>query len=85
VSDQTSRAVQSQCGFTRGADAHDFGVHFLQSAIVARSPSVVVVAEELNVKGELSNKPMNPTPCAASRRLLAQAARRGLCAGYRHR
>jgi hypothetical protein len=33
----------------------------------------------------LYNKPINPTPFAASRRLLAQAARHGSCAGYRHR
>ncbi len=52
---------------------------------VARSPRVAVVAEVVVVKAVLSNKPINPTPFAASRRLLAQAARRGSCAGYRQR
>jgi hypothetical protein len=37
------------------------------------------------VKGVPYNKPMNPTHFAASRRLLAQASRRGSRAGYRHR
>jgi hypothetical protein len=41
-----------------------------------------VVAE---VEAKLSNKPINPTHFAASRRLLAQAARRVSRAGYRHR
>jgi hypothetical protein len=52
---------------------------------VAPSLKVVVAAEELELESQLSNKPMNPTPFAASRRLLAQAARRGSCAGYRQR
>jgi len=39
----------------------------------------------LEVKGMLSNKPINPTHFAASRRLLAQAARRDSRAGYRQR
>jgi hypothetical protein len=39
----------------------------------------------MNVKGVPSNKPMNPTHFAASRRLLAQAPRRFSCAGYRRR
>jgi len=46
---------------------------------------VAVAAAEGNVNAKLSNKPINPTPFAASRRLLAQAARRGSCAGYRQR
>jgi len=44
-----------------------------------------VVARVLEVKDLLSNKPINPTHIAASRRLLAQAARRGSRAGYRQR
>jgi hypothetical protein len=60
-------------------------VHFPQSATVARSPQVAVAAAEGNVSAKLSNKPINPTPFAASRRLLAQAARRDSCAGYRQR
>jgi len=56
-----------------------------QSATVARSPQVAVAAAEGNVNAKLSNKPINPTPFAASRRLLAQAARRDSCAGYRQR
>jgi hypothetical protein len=44
------------------------------------------VAWAVNVKGVPSNKPMNPTHFAASRRLQeTQASRRGLRAGYRHR
>jgi hypothetical protein len=39
----------------------------------------------LNVKGVPSNKPINPTHFAASRRLLSQALRRFSCAGYRQR
>jgi hypothetical protein len=39
----------------------------------------------LEVEGVLSNKPMNPTRFAASRRLLAQASRRVSRAGYRQR
>jgi hypothetical protein len=42
-------------------------------------------AGELEVNDWLYNKPINPTPFAASRRLLSQAARPGSCAGYRHR
>jgi len=53
--------VHSQRGFIRAAGRHDFGVHFLQSAIVARSPSVAVVIEELNVKGLLPNNPIKLT------------------------
>jgi len=44
-----------------------------------------VAARVLEVKDLLSNKPMNPTHFAASRRLRAQAARRGSRAGYRRR
>ena len=44
------------------------------------------MAWAVNVKGVPSNKPMNPTHFAASRRLQeTQASRRGLRAGYRHR
>jgi hypothetical protein len=46
---------------------------------------VAVVALEVNVKAEPSNKPINPTLFAASCRLLAQAARRVSRAGYRQR
>ena len=42
-------------------------------------------ALEANVNAVLSNKPINPTHFAASRRLLAQASRRFSCAGYRQR
>jgi len=52
---------------------------------VAPSLKVVVAAEELELESQLSNKPMNPTPFAASRRLLAQASCRGSCARYAHR
>ena len=61
VADHLLGAVHSQRSFIRAAGRHDFGVHFLQSAIVARSPSVAVVAGELNVKGLLPNKPMKQT------------------------
>jgi hypothetical protein len=40
---------------------------------------------DTNVKGVPSNKPINPTLFAASRRLRRQAARRGSRAGYRQR
>jgi len=46
---------------------------------------VAVAAEGAEVEAKLSNQPINPTPFAASRRLLAQAARRGSRAGYRQR
>jgi hypothetical protein len=42
-------------------------------------------ARELEVNDWLYNKPINPTPFTASRRLLPQAARRGSFAGYRQR
>ena len=79
------RAVHSQCRFSRAADSHEFDVHFLQSATVARSPSVAVVTWATNVKGLPSNKRINATHCAASRRLLAQASRRCSRARYAQR
>jgi hypothetical protein len=44
-----------------------------------------VAARRVEVSDLLYNKPINPPPFAASRRLLAQAARRDSRAGYRHR
>jgi len=78
-------AVPSQRRRIRSVGFHELAVHFPQSATVARSRQVAVAATEGNVNAKLSNKPINPTPFAASRRLLAQAARRDSCAGYRHR
>ena len=78
-------AVHSQRRFTWWVGCHESGVHFPTSLNVARSPLVTVAASEGNVSAKPFNKPINPTPFAASRRLLAQAARRGSCAGYRHR
>jgi len=46
---------------------------------------VAVAADVVVVEAELSNKPINPTHFAASRRLRAQASRRFSRAGYRHR
>ena len=70
---------------TRSVGCHESDVDFSQLLDVARSPQVAVAASEGNVKAKPSNKPINPTPFAASRRLLTQATRRGSCAGYRHR
>ena len=78
-------AVPSQRRRIRSVGFHELVVHFPQSATVARTPRVPVAAAEGNVGAKLSNKPINPTPFAASRRLLAQAARRDSCAGYRQR
>ena len=74
-------AVPSQRRRIRWFGFHESVVHCPQSATVARSPQVAVAAAEGNVGAKLSNKPINPTPFAASRRLLAQAARRDSCAG----
>ena len=57
----TRNAVPSQSRFTRGANSHEFDVHFLQSTTVARSPSVAVVTRVPNVKGVPSNKPIKLT------------------------
>jgi hypothetical protein len=78
-------AVPSQRRRTRSAGCHEMVVHFPKASNVARSPVVVVAAEVVEPEAQLYNKPINPTPFAASRRLLAQASRRGSCAGYRHR
>ena len=85
VAPDARSAVPSQRSLTRSDGCHGIDVHFPQSPTVARSPRVAVAAAEGNVSSVPSNKPINPTHLAASRRLLAQASPRGSRAGYRQR
>ena len=82
VPDQPSRAVSSQCRFSWSAGCHEKR-RTLHAAINRRAVTEGgVAARGVEVEAKLSNKRINATRFAASRRLLAHAARRGSCARY---
>jgi len=85
VSGDAPGAVTSQSGFSCGVGCHEKRRTLPPVTNRRTVTEGGVVARVLEVKDLLSNKPINPTPFAASRRLLSQASRRGSRAGYRPR